>query len=162
MPELRSPAEVAGGYVNVVLDGRLIELPTLKLKAERAWRNSLTKRLGDVGLDVDFAALRAGGDAAYEALRPLTSAPSDIVTDLVVSYDAGNALGGKEWLEEHADSAQLYAILKQILSVVFPFVEDLRGALSELAGLIQGGLWAQSSSTSGDLPTGTSDPSSSS
>ena len=157
MADSRTLAEIAGGYIDVSLAGGFVELPTLKLKAERQWRGSLTKQVGDLGLDLDTNALRAGGDEAYNALGPLVSAPADIILELVLSYDVQGKLGTREWLEENADSAQLYAILRQILSVVFPFVEDLRSALAELAGLLEAS--GQFSSTSGRSSTGASAPS---
>ena len=40
--------------------------------------------------------------------------------DLVVAYDVTGALGGREWIEEHADPAELRAALQAILGNVFP------------------------------------------
>lgn len=160
MPDARTPEEVAGGFINVWLGGTQLELPTLKLKAERAWRDALTRTVGDMGYGVDFDALKRGGEDAYGALTPLFSAPSEVVLELVLKYDSTEALGQREWLEDNADSAQLYVVLKKILGVVFPFVEDLRGALLELAGLVDQLVSARSSSMSGPLPTGDSAPTS--
>lgn len=159
--DTRTPEELAGGFIRVTAGGQERRLPTLKLSGERDWRLALAKKVGEAQLDLDFDALKEGGDRAYGALAPMANLPTDMALDLIVAYDRTAALGGREWLEENCDSAQLYDLLLRILRVVFPFVADLRGAIKEfmeLLGAAGRGPLAKSSSTSGRSDTGDSDP----
>lgn len=162
MSDQRSPAEVAGGYILVALGGETRQMPTLKIKDERAFREFLVRTIGDIGLDVDVPTLKAGGESAYNALGPLAGAPSEVMLNLVLAYDKTAALGGREHVEEVADSAALYETLKKILRVVFPFVNDARGILSELVVLLDRASSLQRNSTSSPLPSGDSSPTDSS
>ena len=80
------------------------------------------------------------------------------ILDAVVAYDRSGALGGRDWLAEHADPAQLYIAFRQMAEVVFPFVADVRSLLALLPGLLaQADVGSSSpSSTNGPSPTGAS------
>lgn len=158
MGDTRSGEELAGGFIRCRVGGKTANVTTLKIREEREWRAQLAKAVGDAQVDLDWNSLREGGDAAYAALLPLTNLPSDLALDLIVAYDKGAALGGKEWLEDNADSAQVYQVLLAMCRVVFPFVNDLRSAVGEFLGILQtaGVGSAKLSSTNGHSPTGDS------
>ncbi len=132
MADTRSQEERAGGFIRCSVAGSTRNLPTLKIRAERAWRDTLANAIGSMEMEVDLKVLMGGGIEAYEAVAGMANVPATTVLELVLAYDATGALGGKEYLEENADSGQLYEILKLILGVVFPFVSDLRSVLTEL------------------------------
>jgi len=138
--DARTTEEVAGGFIRARVGGTTRDLPTLKVRAAREWRLGLVEALVDasptmLGLDLD--ALKSDGIAAMTGLAPLAQLASDKILDLVLAYDPSAALGGRDWLEEHADDAELYALLRVILGVVFPFVTDLRSGLAQLMALWQ-------------------------
>ena len=140
MADQRSPDEVAGGYINARVGATAKELPTLKIRAARAWRQEFLEALAPISsmtLAIDLEAIRTKGIAAVVGAGPLTQLGTDLILGLVVAYDVGNVLGGRDWLEEHADDAELYALFRVILGVVFPFVNDLRSGLNELLALVR-------------------------
>lgn len=161
MGDNRTPEELAGGFITCRIGGTLRNVPTLKLKDERDWRLMLAQAVGEAQVDVDWKKLKEGGEEAYAALVPLTNLPTDIALKLISAYDKTAKLGGDTWLEENADSAQLYQTLLAMARVVFPFVNDLRSAVMEILQLMRaaGRLPSDSSSsTNGHLPTGDSTP----
>ena len=141
MADSRSIEEISGGYISThisALGAIDRELPTLKIRAARVWRTELLEAMASISattLAVDLAAVREKGMAAVIALGPMSQLGTDRILDLIVSYDAGGVLGGRDWLEEHADDAELYALFRVILGVVFPFASDLRSGLGELMTL---------------------------
>jgi hypothetical protein len=145
----RTTEEIAGGFIRARVGGTTRDLPTLKIAAAREWRLRLVEALGSVSpsmLSLDLDALKGDGIAAMTGLAPLAQMTSDRILDLVVAYDPSAALGGRDWLEEHADDAELYALLRVILGVVFPFVTDLRSGLAQLMVL-----WQSAARTNPDL-----------
>lgn len=161
MKETRSPEEIAGGYILINwAEERPRQLPTLKIRAERDWKFGLGETLNTYQIPFDADAVRAGGASAVTALAPLINLPTEIMLDLVTSYDTTGALGGRAYLEEHCDSGQLYAVLRVILRVVFPFADDLADLIVEarkLMVLAQAATLGRLSSTNGQSPTGDSD-----
>jgi hypothetical protein len=161
MREERSPEEVAGGYILVNWgEEKPRQLPTLKIRAERDWKYGLGETLNTYQIPFNVEGLRAGGQSAVEALAPLTQLPTEVMLDLVSSYDATGALGGRAYLEENTDSAQLYRVLRVILRVVFPFADDLADLLLEARKLMVLAAAASSgrlSSMNGQSPSGESD-----
>jgi hypothetical protein len=75
----------------------------------------------------------------------------DTMLELIVAYDRTSALGGREWLEEHAWPRELGPIFTACVEAVFPFDRRAGGpggsAVAPSAG---------PSSTSGPSPTGAS------
>ena len=135
MAETRTIDEIAGGYINAQVGATVKELPTLKIRAARAWRTAVVEAFGSISattLSLDVEALREKGIAGALGLAPLAQLGSDRILDLVVAYDPGGVLGGRDWLEAHADDAELYTLFRVILGVVFPFASDLRSGLAEL------------------------------
>lgn len=161
MSDERSQEELAAGFIKVVLGGSPRNLPTLKIRAEREWKLALAKTLGDAELNLDFTALQQGGDAAYMALAPLANLATDLSIDLLLAYDVGGALGGREYIEEHADASEVYRALVKALRVAFPFVGDVRSAINELInlrGLVSVARSGSSSSMNGLAPVGALTP----
>lgn len=162
MTAARTPEEVAGGFIRVQVGKDIRSLPTLKIRAERLWREQFVGTLAKTGIDVDLDAMKKGGDEAFAAMAPLANLATDKMIEQIVAYDTSAALGGLEYLETNLDSAQVYGILRSILGVVFPFVTDLRSAVVELtsvaraAGLL--GRSVNSNSTNGVSPTGDGTP----
>lgn len=136
-------------------------MATLKIRAEREWKLALAKMLGEQELDIDFEELKKGGDATYMALAPLANLATDISLELLLQYDQAGSLGGRDYLEEHADASEVYRALLKALKVAFPFVADLRGAISELnnlRGLVAVARSSNLSSMNGQSPIGALTP----
>lgn len=149
MADARTTEELAGGFVRARVGGTTKDLPTLKIAAAREWRLRLVEALGAVSpsvLSLDLDALKVDGIAAMTGLAPLAQLTSDRILELVVAYDPSAALGGRDWLEEHADDAEMYALLRVILGVVFPFATDLRSGLAQLMAI-----WQSAARTNPDL-----------
>lgn len=157
MSDERSQEELAGGFIRVVVGGSTRNLPTLKIRAEREWKLLLAQTLGEAQVGLDFEEIRKGGDAAYQAMAPLANLATDLSVDLLLAYDKGGVLGGREFLEENADASEVYRALLKALKVAFPFVRDLRDAATEIRSLVGMSRLVgsdSSSSTNGPLPTG--------
>lgn len=124
----RSEEDVVAGVLRIAIGGTVKPVPVLRIKAAREWKatlaTTLTKEIGE--LDVD----------SLETLGAVGNLAGDRLLDLVVAYDTSAALGGRDWIEEHADDAQVYAAFRAMLDVSFPFVGDLRGAMAEFRGLL--------------------------
>jgi|MudIll2142460700_1097286.scaffolds.fasta_scaffold409777_2 hypothetical protein len=149
MADNRSDADKLAGVIPVRWSdsngrGTVRKVPTLKRRAAREWKEALASKFGTVGT-LDVSEMSAIGGAL--------NVGSDVVADLVMSYDVTGALGDRDHIEEHIDDSQLYDALRAMLEVSFPFVSDLRSALGELRGLL-----VQPNSTSSPLPIGTSTP----
>ncbi len=154
IPE-RSAEDRAAGILRVTVgNAGTKRLPTLPMRAAAEWSDSLgpalqamIEKLGTDAGEIKGGDLTAIGRAAQEA-----------ILEAVVAYDRGSALGGREWLEEHADPEQLYIAFRQIVLVVFPFVGDAMGILRLLPELLRAGTSGSPSSTSGPSSTGGSTP----
>lgn len=140
MADHRSAEEVLGGYIIATVGGEPRHLPTLKIKASRVWREALSRRMKDMAgtriADLDLGAMSTATASVLVSAGPILQLGSDLVLELVLDYDVTAALGGRDFLEEHADDAELYAALQSILGVVFPFVTDLRALLREVLGMV--------------------------
>ena len=146
----RSPEDVLAGVLRVAVGGQEKILPTLSIRATREWQaavNALPGRFDPADQD-NWTTLEA---SEFSGLT------LDVLLDMIVLYDRTGALGGREWIEEHADPAQLYAAVRQMAEVAFPFADDptvLLAALVAKAVVVS----TPPSSTSGPSPTGTSRP----
>lgn len=154
MPDTRSEADKLAGLIPVVWGsddpskGRVVRLRTLKRRKAAAWRSDSVGRL--MGL--------VGGDLArLDDLARSLDGFSDLALDALLAYDQDGVLGSREWIDDHCDDSVIYDALKAVLTVVFPFVSDLRGAIKELGSLLalrDAGQPSQPSSTNGASPTG--------
>ena len=108
----RTPEDVANGILRVAVGRTVKAVPTLKAAHIEAWGEKL-----------------ASPDAAGKPLTAWTTvdaisfgtASVPVMLDLIVAYDTTAALGGREWLAENADPAQLKTALLQMVGNAFPF-----------------------------------------
>lgn len=149
MADTRNEADKMAGVIPVRWSdgngrGTMRRVPTLKRRAAREWKESLADKVGGIGkLDV----------SDMDTVSGALNVGSDTIAEMVMSYDTTGVLGDAEFIEERVDDAQLYDALRAFLEVSFPFVSDLRTALSELRGLL-----AAPNSMSSPLPLGASTP----
>lgn len=155
MDTVRSPRPehevLAAAPIAVTLGGRERLLPPLSIRANRAWKAEVAKAIG-----VAWAAFGSADD--YGAIVGLVSGLTDEMVDLLVAYDVSGALGGREWLEDNATDAEVYAAMKEILAVAYPPFRDARGVPGLAEAMI--GLLASVSRerTSSSRPSGAASP----
>ena len=148
----RSPELVLSGQLEVLVGGTVRAVPTLKLKYIPEWTRLL-----------DGYTPSASARPAAEGFTIAAETETTALLDLVVAYDRTGALGGREWLEENADPADLRAAVQQILGNVYP------KGMADLAWMVLNqtitasvgasvGASVLPSSTNGSSTTGTSRP----
>jgi hypothetical protein len=124
----QSPEDRRAGILRFSFGGEERTCPTLKIGASRDWLKRAAGRLpvllDALGLDSDTEQ-SAFVDFSYQTCL-----------ELVLEYDASGALGGREWLEEHADPAQLYDALRLMARVAVPFGNDLQSLVAILVTLV--------------------------
>ncbi|HSW43102.1 MAG TPA: hypothetical protein VLM76_11390 [Patescibacteria group bacterium] len=149
----RTPEDVLAGVLRIDVGGITKRVPTLPMKASAEWQESLGAQLGGFARNLS-------ADQSADSLMGFARFTQEAILDAVVAYDRTGALGGREWLEEHADPAQLYLAFRAMAEVVFPFVNDVRSLLALLPGLLaQADVGSISpSSMNGPSPTGGSTP----
>ncbi len=147
----RSAEDVLGGILRIPVGGVEKSMPTLPMRAAIEWIRRGVNRAPA------FQALMAA-DQSAQTLSAFGSLSLETILDIVVDYDRTGALGGREWLEENADPEQLYLALRAMGTNALPFVNDVRGLLAMLPGLLaQADVGSSSpSSTNGRSPTGAS------
>ncbi len=142
--------EVLAGLITVTVGGLERSMPTLSIRDAREWRKRLAAEVAPIAaLQID-----ANDWAGMPAKLQLAE---DTMLELIVAYDRTSALGGREWLEEHAKPRELGPIFTACVEAVFPF--------ERRAGVPAGppvGPSAAPNSTNGRSPTGASTPSASS
>jgi hypothetical protein len=147
----RSPEDVLAGVLRIAVGGRERIVPTLSIRATREWQQEIARGPGGFSVPVSDDDWSAADVADFSGLTLQT------VLDVVVAYDRTGALGGREWLEENADPAQLYAAASQMAEAAFPFATDTRLLLAALVvrSILPGAApSADPSSTSGRSRTG--------
>ncbi len=128
----------------VTVGGIERSMPTLSIRDAREWRKRLAAEVAPIAsLQID-AADWAGMPAKLQLAE-------DTMLELIVAYDRTGALGGREWLEEHAKPRELGPIFTACVEAVFPF-ERRAG----VPGGPPAGRSAGPSSTNGRSPTGAS------
>ena len=149
MVTTRSPEDVLAGVLRIAVGGVEKIVPTLPLRATREWQALIAERPSG------FSVSASVDDWTPENVSEFTGLTLDFILDLVVAYDRSGALGGREWLEENADPAQLYTAAGQMAEVAFPFAENVRMLLAAL--VVRSVVGSDSpSSTNGRSPTGAS------
>lgn len=139
-----SEEEVLAGLLTVTVGGIEKSMPTLPIRDARDWRRRLAAEVAPIaGLAID-----ANDWAGMPAKLQLAE---DTMLELIVAYDRTGALGGREWLEDHAWPRELGPIFTACLEAVFPF-DRRAGAPGGPAGAPSAG----PSSTSGLSPIGAS------
>ena len=147
----RTPEDILAGVLRINVGGIEKRVPTLPMRACAEWQETLGAQLGGFARNLS-------ADQSADSLMGFARFTQGAILDAVVGYDRTSALGGREWLEENADPAQLYIAFRQMAEVAFPFVTDVRSLLAMLPGLLAtsdvGSV--SPSSTSGPSPTGAS------
>jgi hypothetical protein len=155
VPNERTPEDVAAGVLRFTFGGEERVVPTLKIRASREWIRAGVAKLPEL------QAILAGEQTA-DNLAALIGLGYDAALGQVLEYDRTGALGGRDWLEDHADPTELYEALRLMGQVALPFVGDLKGLLAILPGLLEGAVPVDASestsSTSGPSPSGASTP----
>ncbi len=147
----RTPEDIAAGVLRISVGGVEKRVPTLPMKACEGWQETLGVQLGGFARNLS-------GDQSADSLMGFARFTQEAILDAVVGYDRTSALGGREWLEENADPAQLYIAFRQMAEVALPFVTDVRSLLAMLPGLLAASDVgsASASSTNGLSATGAS------
>lgn len=145
MDSTRSKEDVAAGLLRIAIAGSIREVPTLKAKWVGAWTALFAEEVQEPKA--------IGGWTVADAMQFSSRSVAQLL-DLVVAYDRTVALGGREWLEENADPAQLRAALIQMTGNAFPLADpavlvDMTLARTAAASI-------PPSSMNGASPTGTS------
>lgn len=154
MTDERAPEDVLAGVLRIRIDGEDRLVPTLKIREVREWVRLVTSKAP--GLE---SAIRE--DGAIPEFGSFVDDTLDTLVELVCAYDKTGALGGPEYLEAHADPAEVFEASRQMGEVAFPFVRDLRSLRllirAELARyLAEAAQSAGTSSTNGRSPSGAS------
>jgi len=147
----RSAEDRVAGVIRVDVGGATKRLPTLPMTAAEAWIEGLGAQVAKL------ASQLAADEGDVAAVMGFVGGSLTAVLDAVASYDKTGALGGREWLADNADPEQLYVAFRQIVKVVFPFVEELGGLQKLLPGLLQAAS-SRPGSTNGPSPAGASIP----
>jgi hypothetical protein len=143
----RSAEDVLAGVLRIAVGGVEKIVPTLPLRATREWQARIST--GPTGFTVPVSE----ADWSATTVAEFSGMTLDTILDLVVAYDRTGALGGREWLEENADPAQLYAAAEQMAEVAYPFADNIRVLLAALVVRAVVGS-ASPKSTNGRSPTG--------
>lgn len=139
-PPAATDEEIAFGVIPCRIGADVRYMRTRKHNSARTWKAELSRKLAGTLAEYDIPELGKGrGAQTLESILGLGMLGSDVVLELVVSYDERGTLGGSEWLGENADDHELYTILRQILERHFPFVRDVLSAMGTLAGLLATG-----------------------
>jgi len=163
----RTPEDLAAGILRIAIGGSVKAVPTLPIKDIPAWAellDELTPSMPPAPADDGL-----GDDRPDDELPPaddprgyqtLTKATTESLLRIVTAYDRTGALGGREWLEEHADLFQLKTAAEQMAANAFPLGEgDVMIAQVLLAQIMRGAVPSpRPSSTNGASPTGTRRP----
>jgi hypothetical protein len=143
----RTEEEKVTGLLLISVGGAVKRMPTLKAKFVPEWGELLSTATGQskpLSEWTDQDATLFGG------------AQVQVMLDLITAYDRTAALGGREWLEENADPAELHAALVQMAGNAFPLAEA--ATLVNLALVVLAGRFVPLSSTSGASTSGTATP----
>jgi len=147
--EPRSAEDVLAGTLRIAVGGVVKAVPTLPIKATREWQASLATVAPGQFAPKDLDDWTPGDATDFSSLS------LDTILNIVTSYDRTGALGGREWLEEHADPRQLFTAAEQMAEVAFPFADDQKMLLAALVVQAVVGSSLQKP-TSGPLPIGAS------
>ena len=116
VPE-RSDEEIASGTIRLALGGQERLLPVLPIARNRVWTAAfaaaIEKQLAEV------PQLDTLGDASAAI-----AGATDMLIDLLVAYDEGGVLGGRDWIENNATAPQVYEAFKAVTAAAFPFGEE--------------------------------------
>lgn len=144
----RDQEDVATGVLRISVGGIVKAMPTLPIKYIPEWAAVLDAKTPSAPKSVDPS-------QGFALVARITLAG---LLDLVVAYDRTGALGGREWLEEHADPMELRVAALAMAGNAFPFGEGAGVVGQMLMEQIRQAVAPspQPKSMSGHLPTGIS------
>ena len=114
---LRPDEEVAGGYISVTMGGQAKRLPVLPIVRNRDWKRQFDEMIAELGMNAE-------SDDFDEIVRALSDSIEKML-DLLIAYDETAALGGREWMEQHASDGEVYEAFKRVKDAAYPFGFDL-------------------------------------
>jgi hypothetical protein len=128
------------------------EIPALPLRPAREWVNKLVAGFDGV-ITRAASEIRDNPDVTFLNVPFLVSQIThDTAIDLVLAYDRGDGIGGRDWLEDNATPRQVKEALEVMHSEALPFDGEAQ-TVSKL--LIQAAVQSLArSSTSSPSPTG--------
>jgi hypothetical protein len=136
---------VMEAVLEVKVAGAIRRLPILPRRAAREWRALWRARVAAEKSAADI--MNSAGEAAE-----LTG---DVLLDLIVAYDRGGVLGGRDSLDDHASDREIRAIYDAICDESFsPLVQEGLAPMLGLA-LIEAIASRQASSIASRSSTGT-------
>lgn len=142
----RSAEDLVTGVLRIAVGDSVREVPTLKARWIGEWSQSFA---------ADDIEAKAIGEWTMDDFSRFAGESVDRLLDLVVAYDRTAALGGREWLAENADPAQLHAALVAMVGNAFPLASDPTVLVDLVIAQAAAGS-IPPSSTSGASPSGTS------
>jgi hypothetical protein len=150
----RSEASILAGILEVQVGGAERSLRVLRITEGRAWK----KELGNLIAEISDLDIPSSADDIRKMVGIFANLPSDRMIALVMAYDVDGVLGGPEKFEAEASEDESYRAFRAMLEATFPFIVDVKGAMTQIQTLRQAAQSASASSTSGLLPTGSSTP----
>jgi hypothetical protein len=141
----RAEEDVIAGVLRVPVGGAVKALPTLKAAHVDEFGQALAAGRGGK-VPSEWTMADVGALSGQTVARLL---------DLIAVYDRTGALGGRDWLAENCDPAQLHAAVVQMVGNAFPLAGDPAGLLG-LMLLRAGDRSAPPNSTNGSSPIGDS------
>jgi hypothetical protein len=126
-PADRDPEDVATGVLRISVGGVVKTMPTLPIKYIPQWAAVLDAKTPSAVTPIDPA----------EGFALVARITLGGLLDLVVAYDRTGALGGREWLEEHADPMELRVAAFAMAGNAFPFGEGAGVVGQTMMGLIR-------------------------
>ena len=122
----RSAEEIVSGLLQISVGGTVKPVPTLPIKYIAEWAKLL-----------DALTPTRPADDPREGFTLVARVTTEGLLDLVVAYDRTGALGGREWLEEHADAQQLQAAAIQMTGNAFPLLNGANVVGQMLGAMIK-------------------------
>lgn len=152
----RDEEQATNGLLLIRIGGQIKEVPTLKIKHSRKWKDQVATVFGKI-----TDRLPTTAEKNEDVLRPLMNLASDVAIELVLAYDITTALGGKRWIEDNADDREVFEALQQMLTATFPLGSVLRSVVGasgdDLREMAVGYLKRKMSSRQGVYTNGRSD-----
>lgn len=110
-----------GPTIPLVLGGVEKPIRQLPVRRNEAWKRELASALA-----TKLSGPAAGGIDSVESLSALFTGAQDLQIELLLAYDVEGRIGGRDWLEDNATPAEIWAAFKEVLYAAFPFLADAR------------------------------------
>jgi hypothetical protein len=132
MPKLTAAEEeaiVTRAGLPVVLGGAERTVLPLVIADNRAWKSKVVDAIAE-----RWGALGGVGD--WKDVVRLLASSEDALLDLLLAYDAGATLGGREWIEHHATARELLEAFKVVAREAFPLEHSALESWPALVGML--------------------------